>query len=90
MLKAFVILGLFVGIILIVIGYINQLRKTPPPVVEYRYIPRTFSEEQDDPARVSQIFNTMFSEPDPWTAGYRLGYIKPNVFQINKNFVSQS
>lgn len=56
----------FAGMIALIIGYVNQLKKCPPPKVEYRYVPRTFQEEQDNPARVTEIYQTMFHEPTPW------------------------
>lgn len=88
--KSYVILSFFVGIIFIVIGYINSIQKTPPPIVEYRYIPRTFEEEQENPVQVSKLFSNMFNQPDPWIASTSLGILKQNVFQINKHFISQS
>jgi hypothetical protein len=87
--KAIIILLLFVGTVSIIIGYVNQLKQCPPPKVEYRYIPRTFEEEQNDPVKVSQLFRNMFEEPTPWLAGYRLGYIRPNIYKINRFNISQ-
>lgn len=87
--KAIIILLFFIGTVAIIIGYVNQLKQCPPPKIEYRYIPRTFEEEQNDPAKVSQLFRTMFEEPTPWLAGYRLGYIRPNIYKINRFNISQ-
>jgi hypothetical protein len=36
-----------------------------PRVIEYRYIPRTFEEEQKEPVMVSQIFKRMFEDATP-------------------------
>ena len=88
--KAFVILLLFIGIVFIIIGYVNQLKQCPPTKVEYRYIPRTFEEEQNDPVKVSQLFRNMFERPTPWIAGYRLGYVRPSIFELNRFHISQS
>lgn len=87
--KTYVILLTFVGIIALIIGYINQIKTCPPPTIEYRYIPRSFEDEQNDPVRVSKIFKNMFEEPTPWLSGYRMGYIKPNIFKINRYNISQ-
>jgi hypothetical protein len=87
--KAIIVLLSFVGIIAIVIGYINQLQTCPPPRVEYRYIPRTFEDEQNDPVRVTKLFRNMFEEPTPWVQGQRLGFIKPNIFKINRFNITQ-
>lgn len=88
--KSFVVLILFVGILSIVVGYINQIKKCPPPTVEYRYIPRTFKEEQENPPKVSEIFSEMFNEPTPWIAGFKLSgrYSKDN--PLNRYFISQA
>lgn len=88
--KAIIILLAFIGIIALVVGYVNQLKQCPPPKVEYRYIPRSFEEDQNDPAKVSQLFRTMFEMPTPWIAGYRLGFIRPNINRLNKFNISQS
>ena len=87
--KSIVVLSFFIATLMIVIGYVNQLKKCPPPKVEYRYIPRTFKQEQDNPIRPSQIFSKMFEEPTPWVAGTRLssGARKTS---INQYFISQS
>lgn len=87
--KGIILCLFFAGVIFVVIGYINQLRQCPPPKVEYRYIPRTFDEEQNDQVKVSQLFRNLFELPSPWLAGYRLGYIRPNIYKINRFNISQ-
>lgn len=67
---------------MVVSGYHNQKQKCPPPKIVYKYIPRTFQEEQEDPAKVSEIFDKMFNESSPWIN--QLGDVK-----IKKNEVSQ-
>jgi hypothetical protein len=88
--KPIIILLAFIGIVALIVGYVNQLKQCPPPKVEYRYIPRSFEEDQNDPAKVSQLFNNMFSSPTPWLSGYRLGYIRPSISKINRFNISQS
>ncbi len=88
--KAVIILLAFVGIVGLIIGYINQLKQCPPPKIEYRYIPRTFEEDQNDPAKVSQLFRNMFELSSPWVSGTRLGTIRPSVMNLNKFNISQS
>ena len=87
--KSFVILFFFVGILMITVGYINQIHKCPPPVIEYRYIPRTFEQQQDNPVKISQVFNKMFEEPTPWLAGFKLAGNETKNSSINKYFISQ-
>jgi hypothetical protein len=67
---------LYLGILLIVIGYIKQLQKTEP-IIEYRYIPRTFEEEQENPPKVGKIFKNMFEDTNVWLSGYKIGTEKP-------------
>ena len=38
-----------------------QCQKT----IEYRYIPRTFEEEQKEPVKASLVFKRMFEDPTP-------------------------
>jgi hypothetical protein len=87
--KSIIVLTCFVGVVAIIIGYINQIKQCPPPRVEYRYIPRTFEDEQNDPVKVTKLYRNMFEEPTPWLAGYRMGYIRPNIFKINRFNISQ-
>lgn len=79
----------FTGILCITVGYINQIKKCPPPQVEYRYIPRTFKQEQDNPVPISLLFRNMFEEPSTWVAGTKI-YGKANAnSNINRYFISQ-
>lgn len=87
--KSIIVLITFIGIIAIVIGYINQIQQCPPPRVEYRYIPRTFEDEQNDPVKVTKLFKDMFEQPSIWAFGYRNGYIRPNIYKINRFNISQ-
>ena len=88
--KSIVMLLFFGSILLITVGYVNQLKKCPPPKIEYRYIPRTFQQEQDNPVSVGQLFNNMFEEPSPWIAGFTLGGNASKNQSINRYFISQS
>ena len=59
---------MFIGIICIVIGITNSKKQCPTEKVIYKYLPRTFEDEQNSPVYVSDIFKTMFSRPDVWVA----------------------
>ena len=62
-----IILFLFVvGLVMVVSGYHKQNQEIPPPKVVYKYIPKTFEEEQNNPIKVSQFFSDMFEKPTPW------------------------
>ena len=65
---------LYIGILFIFAGYVKQMSSIKPDTkIEYRYIPRTFEQEQENPVKVSQLFNSMFTDQSIWLSGYRLG-----------------
>tara|TARA_B110000977_G_scaffold173747_1_gene227144 strand:- start:816 stop:1025 length:210 start_codon:yes stop_codon:yes gene_type:complete len=64
--KSVILLFLFIGIIFMIIGYIKTNQKCPPPIIEYRYYPKTFNQEMKDETPVSMIFGKMFSDKTPW------------------------
>jgi hypothetical protein len=56
--------------------------------VIYRYIPRTLEEEEKEPAYVSEIFASMFTQPSTWIGSVNdLDTRKKEL--INQYFVSQ-
>jgi hypothetical protein len=57
---------LFIGLIFVVVGYVRSEAKNPPPRVEFRYVPRTFEQEQEVPVPVLSVFGKMFAERSPW------------------------
>lgn len=82
---------LFVGFVFIVVGVVKA-QKVPPPRIEYRYIPRTFVEEQMDPTPVSDIFAPMFYDSTPWLR-HSAGKLRPTGERnqnINQFFISQA
>ena len=90
MYKAITIFLIFIGLIFIIIEVIKikaGLVDKEPRII-YRYIPRTFEEEQTDPIPVTDIFATMFSQPSPWVSSIRT-YDKRKQEHINQYFVSQ-
>jgi hypothetical protein len=87
--KSLIMMLTFIGIIFVVIGYVNQIKKSPPPTVEYRYIPRSFTEDQEHPVKISELFNTMFVEPTPWLHGMTLSSgVKSG--ELNRYYISQA
>ena len=55
-------------IILVVMELVklNTLTKCPKPLIEYKYIPRTFQEEQEEPVIIQDLFSDMFNKSSPW------------------------
>jgi hypothetical protein len=70
--KALVFLLMFIGFVFVVIGFVKTNQTCPPPIVQFRYIPKTFNEEQNVQVPVMAIFSKMFNNTTPWQdrAGY--------------------
>ena len=64
--KSFVILLMVIGICMVVVGYNKSNQMCPADRVEFRYIPRTFEQEQEAPTPVLSIFGKMFRDEDAW------------------------
>ena len=60
------LLFLLLGMFFILVGYYKFNKDCPPAKIEYRYIPRTFYNEQMSPGNVQQTFNNMFSSNTAW------------------------
>lgn len=90
MYKAIILVLVFVGILFITVS-IARVPNNPPEQnqkIIYKYIPRSFEEEQLDPVYVSEIFETMFSQPSPWLVSIR-EYDQRKQEKINQYFISQ-
>ena len=64
--RSIVLFFTFIGVIFITIGYVKTNMKCPPPVVQFKYIPKTFEEEQNTSFPITNIFGKMFKEDSPW------------------------
>lgn len=80
---------MYLGVLLIVIGYIRSRQICPPDKIVYRFVPRTFTEDQENPVPVDEVFRKMFREPTPWIGGYTNTYY-PKKEHVNQFFISQS
>jgi hypothetical protein len=66
--KSIILILALVGIILIASGYIKSNLQCPPQKIEYRYISKTFEDEQDVQKpilSINSIYN-MFENDSPW------------------------
>ena len=83
---------MFIALIFIVVGYIKAAHQCPARKIEYRYVPRTFIEDSQEPVSVTDIFAKMFYETTPWITSMGTGLGPPTQQQtdINKLMVSQS
>jgi hypothetical protein len=66
--KAVVLILALIGIILLSVGYVKSNLQCPPPKIEYRYIPKTFDDEQDVHTPVLSVggMYSMFEDDSPW------------------------
>ena len=71
------LLFLMLGMFFILVGYYKYNKTCPPPKIEYRYIPRTFYNEQMSPGNVQQNFHDMFKRSSTWT-NYPVGAAAAN------------
>ena len=86
--KSIIVLLIFVGILCISIGVVKNQQECPSAQTIYKYIPRTFDEEQDEPVYVSDIYATMFSQQSPWIKSVTdVDFRRTEA--INKYFASQ-
>ena len=76
--QTLIIFILLIAGILITIDITKMYYKCPLDKIEYRYIPRSFNDEQDNLVPIKSIFGKMFENPSPWV----------NSFTDNSNLVS--
>jgi hypothetical protein len=88
MTRSILIVFLFLGIMLVVIEFVKTEKKCPKQKVIYKYIPRTFEEEQNEPVYPSDIFKAMFTQPTPWIGTINDADLRRKE-AINQFFISQ-
>ena len=77
-----------IGMTFVIIEIVRSYHKCPEQKTIYKFIPRTFKEEQENPADIFSIFDSMFSQPSPWVGTFNI-YDERKAEEINKYFVSQ-
>jgi hypothetical protein len=86
--KLLILMFIFIGIMFIVVNLVKSSQTYPKSEVIYKYIPRTFDEDQNEPVYVSDIFANLFSQPSVWTKGVNTVDSRKQEL-INKYFISQ-
>lgn len=67
----FIVLVLFIiGVIFIVIEVTRSYNECPVPEIKYRYLPRSFKDEQNEPVPINDLYGRMFDEPSPWVGSF--------------------
>ena len=79
---------IFLGILSITVSVVKTNQNCPGEKIIYRYIPRTFEEEQSEPVYVSDIFGAMFKQDSPWIRSMNDVDTRKHE-AINKYFISQ-
>ena len=76
--RSLIIFFFFIGVIFIMMGERHNI--CTPPRVEYRYIPRTFEQEQVDKVPILSTYGDLFTKATPWEMS--VGY--PSIFYNKK------
>ena len=66
--KSIILLLAIVGILMVGVGFIKNNMQCPPARIEYRYVPKTFTEEQqvNTPLLSMAGVYDMFEKDSPW------------------------
>ena len=88
MYKHILICLMFLGVIMIVINVTKTETLCPPTKTVYRFVPRTFAEEQEFPPDVTELYRSMFDQSSPWINSVdSLWHHKRE--NVNRYFISQ-
>lgn len=68
MIKKLMYFLFIIGIICITISLTKSYTKCNKTKIVYRYVPRTFIEDQENPIPLDDIFYDMFNNPSPYVA----------------------
>lgn len=82
------LMWLICGIICITINLTKLNTNIPTTKIVYKYIPKTFDEEQREQPYVTDLFKTMFTDQTPWVNSI-MDYDRRKQESINKYYVSQ-
>jgi hypothetical protein len=79
-----------IGLLLILVDLVRSYYECPQNKVIYKFIPRSFREEQENPVPLNDIFYTMFNNPSPWVATVDVDRRKKDIGEnINKYYLTQ-
>ena len=85
----FIVLVLFLmGVIFIIIELTKSYNECPAKKIEYRYLPRTFKEEQESPIPIDDVYGTMFAQASPWVGSFTKNEENMRTLR-DQNYVSQ-
>ena len=79
-----------IGVMMIAIAIVRAYNNCEPPKTIYRYIPRTFIEDQENPVPLDDIFYNMFNNPTPWVASVDIERRRMDIGEnLNKYYITQ-
>jgi len=80
---------LIIGIIFVTINLTQSYSKCQKTKTVYRYVPRTFIEDQENPVPLDDIFYDMFNNPTPYVASIDMGRRRDDIGQnLNKYYIT--
>ena len=66
--KSIILILFITGIVLISVGYTKNQYHCPAPKIEYRYVPRSFYEEQNTSTNLKNLYSDMFDKQSTWSS----------------------
>jgi len=79
-----------IAIALIFMGLWTNYNQKPDPKVIYRYVPRSFVEDQENPVPLNDLFYDMFNRETPWVGTIDVDRRKEDVNEeIEKFYVAE-
>ena len=66
--KSFILILFIIGLIFLFTGYTEKQQHCPNKKIEYRYIPRSFYEEQVTSTNLKNLYSDIFDKPSIWSA----------------------
>lgn len=87
--RTVIITLLILGLLMMIIGYFQNYKDCPLPRIEYRYVPRSFYEEQVSGLSLNNLYSDIFNDQEIW-ATYPLGMVENNASLSKtqfKNFI---
>lgn len=89
MLQIIMMLIFLIGLILVTISLTKTYNRCEPTKTVYRYVPRTFIEDQENPIPLDDIFYDMFNNPSPYVASVDITRRRQDLGEnLNKYYIS--
>jgi hypothetical protein len=78
-----------IGIVFITISLTKAYNHCPPRQTVYRYVPRTFIEDQENPVPLDDLFYSMFNDPSAYVASVDVTRRRQDLGRnLNKYYIS--